>query len=165
MKKILLVLLVAGAIIYTSCKSKKNTAAFYDYEVECMGGGTDGTQFIKVWGYGSNPDIAIEQAKKNAVHALIFKGITTGKPGCMQKPLATQVGAEQQYKEYFDSFFSKEGKYLNFVSISNDGSINPNDRLKVGNKYKIGVAVSVKHASLRKELEAAGIVNRLDNGF
>ena len=164
MKKIIISLFAFGSLLY-NCGTTKNTAAFYNYEVECMGTGMDGTQLIKVWGYGRKPDDAIEQAKKNAVHAVIFKGITSGKPGCMQKPLSVQAGAEQQYQEYYNTFFLKGGKYLNFVSITNDGSINPNDRLKTGNQYKIGVVVSVSHSALRKELEAAGVIKKLDAGF
>ncbi len=144
---------------------KKNPAAYYNIEVECMGTGMDGTQLIKVWGYGKKPDDAIEQAKKNAVQAVMFKGITSGKPGCMLRPLITDPGAEQQHQDYFVAFFKQNGKYLNFVSISNDGSLDPKDRLKVGKQFKVGVLVSVAHNSLRKELEAAGIAKSLGQGF
>ena len=146
-------------------KKNANTAAFYNYEIQCMGTGMQGTQLVKVWGYGKKPDDAIEQAKKNAVHAIMFRGITAGDRGCMQKPLITSPGAEQQFQDYFNAFFQKGGKYLNFVNISSDGSINPNDRLKVGRHYKIGLVVSVNHAQLRKELESAGIIKQLGVGF
>ena len=144
---------------------KKSSAAFYDYEVQCLGAGMDGTQLIKVWGYGKNKTEAVEQAKKNAVHAVVFKGIPTGKSGCMQRPLATKAGTEQQHKDYFESFFKKSGPYLKFVTLSNDGSIDPADRLKAGKKYKMGVTVTVMHSALRKELEAAGVIEKLDSGF
>jgi hypothetical protein len=146
-------------------KKTSNLAAFYNYEVQCMGTGMEGTQLVKVWGYGKKPNDAIEQAKKNAVHAIIFKGITTGEKGCMQKPLVTAPGAEQQYQDYFNAFFESGSKYLNYVSLSSDGSIDPKDRLKAGNQYKIGVIVSVNHAQLRKELEDAGIIKKLGEGF
>jgi len=146
-------------------QKKNNPAAFYDYEVECMGTGMDGTQLLKVWGYAKKPSEAVELAKKNAVHAVIFKGILTGKPGCMMRPLVTDPGAEQQHRDYFNAFFKKGGKYLEFVSVSSDGSIDPKDRLKVGSRYKIGVVVSVSHSALRKELEAAGVVKALGQGF
>lgn len=144
---------------------KRNPAAYYNIEVECMGTGMDGTQLIKVWGYGKKPDDAIEQAKKNGVQAVMFKGITAGRPGCMLRPLITEPGAEQQYQDYFAAFFKDKGKYLNFVNVSNDGSIDPKDRLKAGKQYKIGLLVSVSHTALRKELEAAGIIKPLGQGF
>ena len=134
-----------------------------NYEVECMGTGMDGTQLIKVWGFGKKPDVAVYQAKKNAVHAVIFKGINTGKPGCMTRPLITQPGAEVQHGAFFETFFADGGHYLNFVSQTGDGSL---DRIKVSKKqYKVGVVVSVSHAALRRELETAGIINKLGGGF
>lgn len=144
---------------------RRNPAAFYDYEVECMGTGRDGTQLLKVWGYGRRVDQAVDQAKKNAVHAVIFRGITSGKPGCMQRPLATRPGTEQQHREFFEAFFREGGRYLNFVSITTDGSIDPRDRLRVGREFKVGVVVTVMHSALRKELEAANVIPALGSGF
>ena len=66
---------------------------------------------------------------------------------------------------FFTEFFKEGGKYLNYVAISNDGSISDEDRLKVGKKLKIGVILSVQKANLRRELEAAGIVKKLNSGF
>ena len=145
---------------------KQRAAAGYiisNYEVECMGTGMDGTQLIKVWGFGKKPDDAIYNAKKNAVHAVIFKGIMGGKPGCMTRPLISKPGVEEQHREYFNSFFSDGGRYLNFVSQTGDGKV---DRIKVSNKdYKVGVIVAVMHSQLRAELEAAGILKELSRGF
>jgi len=168
MKTFKIIILIGIFILFSVSgygQRKKNPAAYYTYEVECMGTGMDGTQLIKAWGYGKKPNDAIEQAKKNAVQAVMFKGITTGKPGCMMRPLITDPGAEQQHQDYFVAFFKEKGKYLNFVNVSNDGSIDPKDRLKAGKEYKIGVLVSVSHAALRKELEAAGIIKALGQGF
>ncbi len=168
MKTVKLSILIIIFIIFSVSgygQRKKNPAAYYDIEVECMGTGMDGTQLIKVWGYGKKPDDAIEQAKKNAVQAVMFKGITTGKPGCMMRPLITDPGAEQQHQDYFVAFFKEHGKYLNFVNVSNDGSIDPKDRLKAGKQFKIGILVSVSHNALRKELESAGIIKALGQGF
>jgi hypothetical protein len=93
----------------------------------------------------------------------MFKGINGGKPGCMRRPLITSPGAQVQHGEYFETFFTNGGHYLNFVSQTGDGSI---DRIKVSRKqYKIGVVVSVRHAALRRELETAGIIKKLGGGF
>ena len=146
-------------------KNQKKAAGYLigNYEVECLGTGMDGTQLVKVWGFGSKPDDAIYQARKNAVYAVIFKGIITGKPGCMQRPLVTKPGAEVQHADFFNNFFSDGGSYLRFVSQAGDGSV---DRIKIDRKtYKIGVVVSVMHAQLRRELETAGIIPKLGQGF
>jgi hypothetical protein len=151
----------------TEAQSKKQRAAagytISNYEVECMGTGMDGTQLIKVWGFGRKPDDAIYNAKKNAVHAIIFKGILGGKPGCMTRPLINKPGVEEQHREYFNSFFSDGGRYLAFVSQTGDGKV---DRIKVSNKdYKVGIIVAVMHSQLRTELEAAGVLKEISRGF
>lgn len=68
-------------------------------------------------------------------------------------------------KDFFEPFFEEGGKYMKFVSESNDGNVGAEDRLKVGKEYKIGVVVSVNKDLLRKDLEAAGIIRGLSSGF
>jgi hypothetical protein len=145
-------------------KANKDTKN-WKYEIECVSTGAQGTYLIKVWSYSKNPTIAIEQAKKNAVHGIIFKGFSGQGAGCKQKPLTNNPSLEEQKSEFFSSFFEDGGKYMKYVNISGDGSINADDRLKVGKEYKIGVVVSVAKDNLRKDLEAAGIVKALDAGF
>lgn len=149
----------------TTSSSNKKMAGYVmgNYEIECMGTGMDGTQLVKVWGFGTNPEKAAYQARKNAVHALMFKGVNAGKPGCMTRPLVTQPGAEEMHREFFNTFFTDGGRYLNFVSQANDGSM---DRIRISSReYKVGTVVSVRHAALREELEAAGIIKKLGQGF
>ena len=147
-------------------KADEDTKA-WRYEIECEGTGVKGTYLIKVWSYSKNPNVAIEQAKKNAVHGVIFRGFAGSGNGCRsQKPLVTQPNAEQVKASYFDPFFAAGGKYMKFVSASADGSVAAGDRLKVNKKeYKIGVVVSVMKDDLRKELEQAGIIKSLGAGF
>ncbi len=168
MKKLTVVIALFLITVTLACGQSRNQrrAAGYvigNYEVECMGTGMDGTQLVKVWGFGKKPQDAIYQARKNAVHAVIFKGILGGKPGCMQRPLVNKPGAEVQHAQYFNNFFSDGGGYLRFVSQTGDGTV---DRVKIDNRtYKVGVVVSVMHAQLRRELEAAGIIPPLGQGF
>jgi len=160
-------LLVGLLTVSHECQAqrRRNPVTFYDYEVECMGVGSDGTQFLKVWSYGRRVNRAISQAKRNAVHAVIFRGITSGKPGCMQRPLVTRPDTGQQHREFFEAFFREGGRYLNFVAITSDGHIADEDRLRVGRRFKVGVEVTVMHSALRKELEAANVIPRLGTGF
>jgi hypothetical protein len=145
-------------------KADKDTEAFR-YELEAMQTGVQGTFLIKVWSFSKKPDVAIEQAKKNAVHGIIFKGFAgkQGIPG--QQPLASNVNLEQEKADYFDPFFSNGGKYMKFVSITNNGAVAAEDRMKIGKEYKIGVIVSVNVSMLRKDLEDAGIIKKLGAGF
>jgi hypothetical protein len=136
------------------------------YEIECAGIGKDGTYLIKVWSYSKNATIAITQAKKNAVHGIIFKGFSGGGQGCTsQRPLASNPNLEDEKADFFDAFFEEGGRYMKFVTESADGNVDASDRMKVGKEYKIGVLVSVQKDALRKDLEAAGIIKGLSSGF
>ena len=133
-----------------------------------MGTGTQGTYLIKVFSYNKKPKVAMAQAKKNAVHGIIFKGFAGDRAsGCStQKPLARNPSVEFDQEDFFKDFFADGGRYMKFVSSSNDGSVAAGDITKVSKKlYKIGVVVSVHKDALRKDLEAAGILKGLASGF
>jgi hypothetical protein len=140
----------------------------FRYEIECVGTGVTGSYLVKVWSYSKKPNVAIEQAKKNAVHGIIFKGFAgsgAGQGCTSQQPLTNNPALEQEKQEFFADFFNDGGKYMKFVSASGDGNIAAGDRVKVGKEYKIGIVVSVMKDQLRKDLEAAGIVKGLSSGF
>lgn len=145
-------------------KANKDTAA-WRYEIEAVQTGVQGTYLIKVWSYSKKPEVAIDQAKKNAVHGIIFRGFagTSTVPGKL--PLANNVNLEEEKSDFFTPFFSEGGKYLKFVSLTNDGAVEAGDRMKVGKEFKIGVVVAVNVSELRKDLENGGIIKSLSNGF
>lgn len=152
--------------VFSQAENKANKdTKIWRYEIECAGVGNDGTYSLKVWSYSKNPTVATEQAKKNAVHGVIFKGFTGGGAGCTQKPLTNNPDLEQQQMTFFKDFFADGGKYMKYVNVSGDGAIEAGDRMKIGKEYKIGVYVSVQKDLLRKDLEAAGIIKSLGNGF
>jgi len=110
--------------------------------------------------------VAIEQSKKNAVHGIIFRGYEGIKKGVQnQRPLTRNSNLEQEKEAFFKDFFATGGKYMKFVSLTNDGAVAAGDRIKVGKEYKIGLIVSVRKDALRKDLEQAGIIKGLNTGF
>ena len=154
MKKTILILgLTALMLSLGSCATKNN----FGYELNCLGVGSEGSNLIKVYSYASNYNKALNQAKHDAVHGILFKGIVGGN-GCSNQPAIVKPQELAANQAFFDKFF-KSGEYLRFVNISNDGS------LRVGNQYKIGVVVSVQKDALRKYLEQAGVIKRLDAGL
>ena len=142
-----------------SCGTKHN----YDYEVHSLGVGGQGSYLIKVYSYASNQKKAIERAKRDGVDAVLFKGIPAGPGVSAQKPLVSPQDHAKNEK-FFKEFY-KSGRYLQFVALSNDGTIRPQDRLKVGSQYKIGVALSIQKDALRKYLESEGIIKKLGSIF
>jgi len=171
MKKIniFLILLSFLTVPYVNLAQSKKKAdqetAEWRYEIEAAGTGTQGNYQVKVWTYSKNPETAIEQAKKNSVHGIIFKGFPDKDRIKGQKALAQNPNLEQEKEDFFKPFFQDGGKYQKFVSLVNNGAIGPGDRLKIGKEYKIGVVVSVNVAALRKDLEDAGIIKGLSSGF
>ncbi len=164
---VLLLFLIGFSMVVDAQAKKKANKDTEDwrYEIECVSTGATGSYLIKVWSYSKNPTVAINQAKKNAVHGIIFKGFTGKGAGCTQKPLVSNPALEQEKAEFFKDFFADGGKFMKFVTVSGDGSISAEDRIKVGKEYKIGIVVSVSKDQLRKDLEAAGIIKALGNGF
>ena len=168
MKKLTLIILalIASINVYSQAKKKANNdTKNWRYEIEAVQQGVQGTYLIKVWSYSKKPQIAIEQAKKNAVHGIIFKGFAGSGGVSGQKPLAQNPNLEIEKEDFFNEFFQENGKYQKFVSISGDGSVAAEDRLKVGKEYKIGVVVSVLVSALREDLETSQIIKKLSSGF
>ncbi|MBO7456394.1 MAG: hypothetical protein J6T71_01055, partial [Paludibacteraceae bacterium] len=165
MRKFLLSLLVVALTLPASAgirqnKANKDTNQFR-YEIECAGNAIQGTYLVKVWSYSKKASVAENQCRKNAVHGIIFKGYGGGQGCVSQRPMANQPGIENQYKDYFNSFFAEGGEFQKYASIM-EGTT---EIVKVGKEYKVGVVVSVRKDDLRKALEAAGIIRGLNSGF
>lgn len=60
-------------------------------------------------GQRENRTDAIEQAKKNAVRDVLFKGVAAGSRECSVRPLVTEVNAQERYAYYFNDFLETEG--------------------------------------------------------
>lgn len=161
-------LIIISIITLSSCGSSNrklnNETDQWRYEIEPVNVGTQGTYLVKAWTYAKKPEKAIKQAKKNAVHGIIFRGFSRKNRVSGQKPLA-DINSEIEHKAFFKEFFKEGGRYLKFATTSNDGSIAPGDFLKVGKEYKVGVVVSVNVSQLRKDLEDANIIKKLSAGF
>ncbi len=167
-----LLLLVLFSFVQTASaqkgkkKADKQTIA-WRYELEAVATGVKGTYQIKTWTYSKNVETAIEQAKKNAVHGIIFKGFPNKGRVQGQKPIARNGSIYDENADFFKDFFKTGGgDYMKFVTLANNGQIAAGDRIKISKKeYKIGVVISVNVAELRKELESQGIIKGLSDGF
>jgi hypothetical protein len=162
--KIIITLSLFFTCFFTNAQKKEDKRTMeWRYEIQCAGIGADGYYLIKIFTYSTKKKLAMEQAKKNAVHGILFKGFAADKSsGCgTQKPICSNPNIEFEKKEFFDTFFADGGAYMKFVSDSSDGNIDPSDCAKVGKEYKMGVLVSVNKNELRKNLEAAGIIRNL----
>ena len=72
-----------------------SSAAYANFETRCLGTEQDGSQTLRAWGKGVSKADAIEQAKKNAVADVLFKGIKDNGP-CNTTPLVLEVNARER---------------------------------------------------------------------
>ena len=119
-----------------------------------------GTYAIRVWSYYKNAKMPLEVAKRNAVHAVIFKGVPAGNGAASQPPLKTDAVTASD-SVFFGNFF--QGEYQNYINSVASGSLRI---LKLrAREYKIGYVVSVAKDNLRKYLEDQGVIKGLSSGF
>ena len=127
------------------------------YSVRCLGVELEGSQTLRVQGYGRNKNDAKEQAMKNAVYAVIFDGIRDGVEGCNMRPLVTEVNARERYEDYFDIFFSDKGAYKEYVSMR-DTKKRSADKAKDRIGYSYDLTVRVLRPELKARLKADNII-------
>lgn len=173
MIKLFAVLMLAAVGINTASAQAKKKADEqtnqWRYEVELVGQrSTRGSQglvhVLVVWSYSKKPIVAEEQSKKNAIHALLYKGCPGNEakrlgeiPALLQDPTI-----EMTHAEFLKNFFADGGDYMRFVSVTNSGQA---DIHKLKNEYKVGLTVVVNTPMLRKYLEAKKIIMPLNEGF
>lgn len=164
---VFVVVLMAGEAV-TAQKRSERKAAFnssYNYEIQIMAVGMDGTKVYKVWGYGKKVEDAILNAKRSAVAAAIFKDVP-GRSGVEGSPaICPESDAADVHAGYFDSFFAYGGSWQNYVNLTSDAAPSGKDRLKMKDGYKVGVIVQVLYDNLRKDLEKTKITKAMDSLF
>jgi hypothetical protein len=159
MKRVLFVTTLFILLSLTSFSQRRTAQeGKYSYETECLGVELDGTQTLRVWGTGRNRKDAVEQAKKNAVREVLFKGIRGGE--CEMKPLVPEVNAEEKYESYFNKFFKDDGLYKFFVTLKDERIPNRIFReTKVSsNTVTIPVVVRVQRPQLKEQMKQDGIL-------
>lgn len=147
-------------IWFNSCKTPQvidSTYAGSTFEIECMGLDHDGSQTLRSWGTGKNKAQAMETAKKNAVRAVLFKGITAGTGDCNKRPIVLEVNAAEKYEDYFNRFFADGGAYKVYTSMTDEKRTS---RIKSSNNAieTWGVVVRVDRAGLRQRMIDDGII-------
>lgn len=154
MKKIIITLLVLMSSAYADAQTQ---TIYARSSVRCMGVELDGSQTLRVQGYGRNRLDAKEQAKKNAVWAVIFDGIREGTGGCNMRPLVTEVNAKERYEDYFNLFFADDGPYKEYVSLK-DTKYRSGGRSKDKLGYAYDLTIRVLRAQLKERLKADNVI-------
>ena len=155
---IIIVCLLVGSVASQAQRRRGSRMATYQKQkIECLGVEGDGSQTLRVTGTGRNVTDAKEQAKKDAVMAVIFDGIRSGMNGCDSRPLIQDMEARDKYEEYFDIFFMDHGEYLKYVTtedrriFSDDTQVNKSFR-----HYRL--TVRVLRSELKQRLIDDGLI-------
>ena len=155
MKKFLLTIIAALFFTYAEAQTKP---VYSHSSIRCMGVELDGSQTLRIQGYGRNRSDAKEQAMKNAVWAVIFDGIRDGVEGCNMKPLVTEVNAKECYENYFNIFFADNGEYKKYVSLR-DTKKRSGGRSKDKLGYAYDLTIRVLRAELKARLKADNVID------
>lgn len=153
MKKVFMLICAA---LMTLCFAQE--AAAQAYPTECISVEQDGSQTLRVFGKGRNRSDAMEQAKKDAVYEVLFKGVLKGNKGYNLRPIVTEVNARERYQDYFDIFFMDGGEYLKYVSMA-DRRLGSTKKVK-NSDAQVGYLVTVRVLipELRQRLKQDGIL-------
>lgn len=149
--------LIICTLMICAFSAEAQVATFQKQAIECLGIEGDGSQTLRVTGTGRNKSDAVEQAKKDAVSAVIFTGIRGGLNGCDSRPLINEMDARNKYEEYFNIFFMDNGEYLKYVSMEDRKR---RSDVKSKNKYfkNYRITVRVLRSELKTRLKADGII-------
>lgn len=165
LSRLLMLLAVASTTVSAQVdqKARKVDGARWlagSYEVSCDRTGSEGTILFTVFSIEKNEQAALREARRNAVRAVVFRGIRTER--CSEDPLVRPDALTAAADAYFDTFFAEGGQYLGYVEYAGD---EVESRVKVGKQVKIGSTVIVQRTRLRQDLERAGIVKAMGDIF
>lgn len=134
------------------------TAGAYAQETECIGKEMDGSLTLRVWGSGRNRTDALEQAKKQAVYDVLFRGVAKGNTDYTMRPIMTEVNARERYQDYFDIFFMDRGEFLKYISMEDKRAGSTRVIKRNYRDVTVGVTVRVLVPQLRARLKADGLL-------
>lgn len=132
------------------------------YQTECVTLGTDGYVSIKIWDTKKGAKYKPEQARRDAIHAILYSGISGGSSCTTQPPILKKSEEQESFKVIEKSFFSKKGKWSMFTrSSATETTLPANIGIKNWKVYQVAISKN----ELRKFLEDQKIIKSLTNGF
>jgi hypothetical protein len=132
------------------------------YQTECVTLETDGYITIKIWDTKKGAKYKPEQARKDAIHAIMFSGISGGNGCSTQPPILNKTEEQENFKTIEKSFFAKNDKWSMFTrSSATEKTLPANLGIKNWKVYQ----VSLSKNELRKYLKEQKIIKSLTNGF
>lgn len=138
------------------------TANNRNYQTECVSLETDGYVSFKIWDTNKGAKYKPEQARKDAIDAILYAGIAGGNGCSTQSPLLSKTEEQEKFKSIEKSFFANKGKWSTFTRSSATETTLP---ASLGVKNWKVYQVSISKIELRKYLEEQNIIKSLNTGF
>ncbi len=132
------------------------------YQVECISTSSEGSVVMKIWDAKKGNKYKLDQAKIDAIHSVLYSGISSSN-GCIpQKPILSSQEDISKFKKIEKAFFGRKGTWLKYVRTSTTESTLPD---KIGEKNWTVYQIAVAKDLLRKDLIELKIIKSLNNGF
>lgn len=164
--KVLPLVLAVGFSSFSMAQKKDDYKWIGDYEVKSIGPVQSGMREITVLGTKAKEKDAVETAKRNAVEACLFGGLSaqgsTAETPAIISTTPDEVVADNQ--EFFNTFFELKDKkhaggvYMRYINRSTEVSLE-----KVKGGYVATVTVQVLYDKLRGYMEEKGFAKKLND--
>lgn len=152
------------ALSLAGCGARRSQA-YYDQPSKVLSANYDGTYVLRTQVRARNSALAFTDAQRKAVQEVIFDGVAAGSNGISDlKPLVFDKNAREKHEDYFEAFFSDHGDWKKYVSLQDRRSFTSTYQRTKPQMVQV-VTVSVNRASLKRRLQADGIIppdNRFD---
>jgi len=134
----------------------------FAYQVECISVEISGSVTIKIWNTKKGKKYSQLQARKDAVHAILFSGVPSSNGCITKKPILSSPESIEAFKKIENDFFSKNGEWSKYTREASVAATLPQ---QIGDKEWKVYQVSVSKDLLRKYLEEQKIIKSLNTGF
>ena len=144
------------AISSLSVAGKKPT-----FHVACVKIGADGYVTLDVWDVNLKSRYTSHQARKDALHSILFAGIGGGSDCTPQPPILNVQSERESFKKMEKVFFSKKGDWILFTRSDE----NPNHQTRMDHSGNKVIRVVLSKSELQKYLDEAKVTEALNDIF
>lgn len=156
-KTIRLLCLTAAGIMMSACHHPtiyNSSAAYRQLETEIVKNDLDGYVTLKAFGNGLNETDAIEQAMRNAVNEVMFKGIANGDGTKNVPAIFRNPNIRLDNQNYFEDFFLRD--YPRYVQVLQ--KYRDMEGYGSGERINMGVLLKVDVNGLRRHFRSDGLL-------
>lgn len=166
LSKILCVLLAVVVCHNTSIAQKSNeklSVLDQQYEVQYIGVGQDGTKVFNVKTTAKDAETAIAMAKRDAVAACLFRGITASEQ-TKATPAIVGYSVAEENITFFENFLAlptkktPAGQYVRFINKTGQPQA-----AKECKKYTVSLDVQVLYDELLKYMQEKGYAKKVES--